>query len=314
MRIDAHAHQVPATFRAAAQRRTGAEYELPVVATDRHLAAMDEHAIELAVVSLPPPGVHVGSPKDATALARLINEHYAELVATHRGRLAALASLPLPDVDAALGELEHALDVLHLDGVTLPTNVGGSYIGEDRFAPLLAELDRRRTYVFLHPANPHAAPLEQYPRWLIEMPFETTRAVVTLLFGGALSRHPGITWHVPHCGGTVPFLAHRLATLVQREPRLAARTGGDPISLLARLYYDTAQADNEPALAGTLALAGTDRLVFGTDWPFAVLAPGDPQPQLNSLGSDTRTRVDGRTALQMAPSLARRLLPTTSTG
>jgi predicted TIM-barrel fold metal-dependent hydrolase len=314
MRIDAHAHQVPAAFRAAAQRRTGAEYELPVVATDRHLAAMDEHAIELAVVSLPPPGVHVGSQQDASALARLINEHYAELVAAHRGRLAALASLPLPDVDAALGELEHALDVLHLDGVTLPTNVGGSYIGEDRFAPLLAELDRRRTYVFLHPANPQAAPLEQYPRWLIEMPFETTRAVVTLLFGGALSRHPAITWQVPHCGGTVPFLAHRLATLVQREPRLAARTGGDPVSLLARLYYDTAQADSEPALAATLALAGAERLVFGTDWPFAVLAPGDPQPRLDSLGSDIRARVDGRTALEMAPSLARRLLPTTTTG
>jgi hypothetical protein len=112
----------------------------------------------------------------------------------------------------------------------------------------------------------------------------------------------------------VPFLAHRLATLVQREPRLAARTGGDPVSLLARLYYDTAQADSEPALAATLALAGAERLVFGTDWPFAVLAPGDPQPRLESLGSDIRTRVDGRTALEMAPSLARRLLPTTTTG
>src|SRR5258705_5276447 len=82
MRIDAHAHQVPAAFRAAAQRRTGAEYELPVVATDQQLAAMDEHGIELAVVSLPPPGVQVGSQQDASPLARLINERYAELVAS----------------------------------------------------------------------------------------------------------------------------------------------------------------------------------------------------------------------------------------
>jgi predicted TIM-barrel fold metal-dependent hydrolase len=314
MRIDTHAHQLPAHFRDEVRRRTGADFPLPELTTDQHLAAMDEHRIELAVVSLPPPGIHVGTQDDAGRLARLINEHYAELVSTHPGRFAALASLPLPDVDSALAELEHALDVLDLDGVALSSNVGGVYVGDDRFAPLLAELDRRGAYVFLHPADPQSAPLEDYPRWLLELPFETTRAVVTLLYGGALDRYPGITWHVPHCGGTVPFLAHRLATLVQREPRLATRVTGDPVSRLAGLYYDTAQAHNEPALAATLAVVGADRLVFGTDWPFAVLAPGgDPQPELETLGAETRMQVDAGTAIRMAPRVARRLRRTSNT-
>jgi 6-methylsalicylate decarboxylase len=315
MRIDAHAHHIPARFRDAVSELAGTDYPLPEVTADQHLAAMDDHEIELAVVSLPPPGVHVGTDEATGRLARLVNESYAEAISAHPGRFAALASLPLPDVDGALAELDYALDALDLDGVVLYSNVGGAYIGDDRFTAVLEELDRRRAYVLLHPADPPCAPLADYPRWLVELPFETTRAVVTLLYSGALDRYPGITWHVPHCGGTVPFLAPRLATLVQREPRLATRVTGDPVSRLTGVYYDTAQAHNAPALAATVALAGADRLVFGTDWPFAVLSSGaDPQPELDTLGADARREVDAGTAMRMAPTLARHLRRTPDLG
>jgi predicted TIM-barrel fold metal-dependent hydrolase len=313
MRIDTHAHQIPPHFLDAVRAATGSPYPMPQFATADHLAQMDRHGVELAVVSLPPPGLDVGAGPAAPGLARLINEHYAELVAAYPGRFAALATLPLPDVDAALEELAYALDVLGLDGAVLFSNVAGVYAGDERFAPVLQELDRRGAYVMLHPADPQAAPLGQFPGWLMEYPFETTRAVVTLLYGGALQRCPAIRWQLPHCGGTVPFLADRLGTLVRREPELAARVGGDPVALLGRLFYDTAQADNEAALAATLHVVDAERIVFGTDWPFAVLADGpDPQPGLDVLGE--RAAVDRDNALRMAPELGRRLTGIGSTG
>jgi predicted TIM-barrel fold metal-dependent hydrolase len=313
MRIDTHAHQIPPHFLAAVREATGAPYPMPEFATADHLAQMDRHGIELAVVSLPPPGLDIGAGAAAPGLARLINEHYAALVAEHPGRFAALAALPLPDVDAALEELAHALDVLGLDGVVLFSNAAGIYPGDARFAPVLEELDRRGAYVLLHPADPQATPLGGFPGWLFEYPFETTRAVVSLLYSGALARRARIRWHLPHCGGTVPFLADRLGTLVRREPKLAAEVGGDPPALLRRLFYDTAQAANDAALAATLHVVDAERIVFATDWPFAVLADGpDPQPGLDVLGD--RQAVDRRNALRMAPELERRLAGIGSSG
>jgi predicted TIM-barrel fold metal-dependent hydrolase len=309
VRIDTHAHQLPPHFLAEVQARTGRPYPLPPLpgfATQAHLAEMDAHGIELAVVFLPPPGVELGDAAAAPPLARLINEHWAGLIGDHAGRFAALATLPLPDVEASLEELGHALDVLGLDGVALSSNAAGVYVGDERMEPLLAELDRRGAYVHLHPADPQALPLPQFPSWLLEYPFESTRAVVTLLYGGALHRFPRIRWHVPHLGGTVPFLADRIGTLLLREPALAERAGDAPGALLRRLFYDTAQSHNDAALAATTHVVDRERIVFGTDWPFAVLADGpDPQPGLDALGG--REAIDRGNALRMLPSLADRL-------
>jgi 6-methylsalicylate decarboxylase len=305
MRIDSHAHQIPSQFLESFADATGTRYPLPEFSTATHLIQMDRHETELAIVSLPPPGLF-GAEAAAPALARRINEHYAELVAEHRGRFAALATLPLPDVEASLQELTYALDVLGLDGVVLFSNVGGTYTGDARLDPVLQELDRRGAYVLLHPADPQATPLAGYPGWLFEYPFETTRAVISLLYGGALHRHRRIRWQLPHCGGTVPFLADRLGTLVLREPALAAKVGDDPAALLRRLFYDTAQSDNDAALTATLHVVDADRMVFGTDWPFAVLADGpDPQPGLAALPD--RDAVERENALRMAPEIERRL-------
>jgi hypothetical protein len=190
-----------------------------------------------------------------------------------------------------VAEVARAIDELGLEGVMLHSNVDGVYVGDAAFEPRLAELDRRGAYVQLHPADPPTAPLPELPRWLMEFPFDTTR------------------WHLPHCGGTVPFLAARLATLARRDPELARLTNGDPLPLLGRFYVDTAQADNEAALAATRAVIDIDRIVLGTVWPYAVLADGDdPQPALDRLlGPELRARVDRSNALRLAPSLHIRL-------
>ena len=50
-------------------------------------------------------------------MARRVNEYTAGLVATRPGRFGNFATLPLPDVDGALSEIEYALDTLRVDGV-----------------------------------------------------------------------------------------------------------------------------------------------------------------------------------------------------
>jgi aminocarboxymuconate-semialdehyde decarboxylase len=50
-------------------------------------------------------------------MARRVNEYTADLVAKRPGRFGNFATLPLPDVNGALSEIEYALDTLRVDGV-----------------------------------------------------------------------------------------------------------------------------------------------------------------------------------------------------
>jgi len=83
----------------------------------RSLSMMDQQGIATAITSLPTLDDYLGDRTLARDLARQYNDYCANLVYSYPQRFGAFATLPLPDVDAALLEVEYALDTLHLDGV-----------------------------------------------------------------------------------------------------------------------------------------------------------------------------------------------------
>lgn len=237
---------------------------------ERSLEAMDANGIDSAVVSISAPGVWAGDQAATTRLARACNEFAAQLCADHPGRFGWLAALPLPDLAAAIDETTRAFDALGADGALLMTNYENRYLGDPRLEPLLAELDRREAVVALHPTLCDCLDaVPEIPRSVIEFPHDTTRTVCSLLFSGALRKYPGIRWLLPHGGGTLAFLAHRIAGVLQLRPDLHERLPEGVIAALQTLYYDTAFAINPPSFAALRALVPRSHIVFGTDFPFA---------------------------------------------
>jgi predicted TIM-barrel fold metal-dependent hydrolase len=287
-RIDCHAHVLPDAYLDSLEGR------VPIAAAPLYALeeVMERFEIDAAVISVGPPGAQ--TPR----VARLANEAIAEIVRAAPERYAGLALLPLPDLDAALDELTYALDSLCLDGVMLMSSTAGIYVGDARLDQLFIELNRRGAYVLVHPWLPPYRPPLEHPPWLYELPFETMRAIASLVYSGALERFSSLRLQVPHLGGAAPFLAYRLASLVDREPQFAEAAPAGAIDYLGRLYYDTALAANTPALAATLAVTSLDHVVFGTDWPYVVLPGegGDPAPGLATLLVEERARVDHVTA------------------
>ena len=251
-RIDLHAHVLPPRYLAGLRMPDGQALPLPPATLDLLLETMASYEIDAAVISTGPPGAFLGDQARANELARTANDELAAIVREYPHRFAALGLLPLPDVDAALAELVYALDVLSLDGVALLSNVGGTYLGDPAWDPLFDELDRRGAYVFVHPTFPPHAPPLPHPIWLYEFTFDTTRAIVSLIYSGTLERCPNVKLQFAHLGGTAPFLAHRLASLAAREPQLAELAPAGALTYLRRLYYDTGLSNNMPALAATL--------------------------------------------------------------
>ena len=304
MRIDCHTHVHPPAYRAAL-----GNLPLPPTTLDGLNADMERYEIDAAVASVGPPGAFLGDAADPRQLARLANDGIAEVVRAQPNRFAGLATLPLPDVDAALTELARCYEELALDGVMLLSNVAGTYLGDPALEPLFAALDERDAYVFVHPSfPPHALPLP-HPVWLYEFTFDTVRAVANLIHSGTLDRHRRIRFQLSHLGGAAPFLAHRIASLADREPEQAALAPAGALAYLRRLYYDTGLANNAPALAATREVTTLDHIVFGSDWPYAALpvGGGDPAPDLDVLGADARAAVDARNAAALVPRLAQAL-------
>jgi 6-methylsalicylate decarboxylase len=303
MRIDTHAHVHPPAYRKAL-----GDAPLPPMTLADLETAMERHEIDAAVISTGPPGAFLGPAADGRDLARRANDGLAEIVAAQPQRFAAVATLPLPDVDAALGELDRVYDELSLDGVLLLTNIAGTYLGDPAWEPLFAALNERGAYVFVHPGlPPHPLPLP-HPVWMYEFPFETVRAAANLIYSGTLERHPSIRFQLAHLGGAAPFLAHRIASLADREPERAEQAPAGALAYLKRLYYDTGLTNNAPALAATVEVTSLDHVVFGTDWPYAALPPsGDPAPDLNVLGPDGRAAIEFANAAALVPRLVERL-------
>jgi predicted TIM-barrel fold metal-dependent hydrolase len=264
--VDVHSHFVTPEYVAAAQRaghqRPDGMPSWPEWNVREHLDLMDRNGIGRAVLSVSSPGVHFGDNRQARALARTMNDTAAGLVADHPGRFGMFASLPLPDVTGAIAELDHALDVLHADGVVLATNTAGWYLGDPRLEELWQRCDERAAVVLVHPTSPPNWPAVSLdrPRPMIEFLFDSARSVIDLVLAGVLVRYPAIRFVVTHAGGVLPLLADRVDLFGQALP--------DTATQLAGLWYDLAGTPVPRQLPVLTALAGTDRLLSGSDYCF----------------------------------------------
>jgi 6-methylsalicylate decarboxylase len=277
-KIDVHAHYLPADYRQAlidnGQSHPDGFPVLPTWSPEAHLAMMDQLNIGTAMLSVSSPGVSFGG--NPAEWARRVNESGAQTAREHRGRFGLFASLPLPDTDAALAELAYALDKLHADGVVLLTNYDEVYLGDERFEPLFAELNRRRVVAFLHPTSPACfeATSLGYPRPVLEFLLDTTRAVANMVLNGTLKRYPNIRLIVPHSGAALPAIADRITGFAGIFPLGGEAPGAiDVVGTLQRLYYEVGAGFPFPRqIVALLELADRGRLLYGTDFPFGGVA------------------------------------------
>lgn len=313
-RIDVHQHFLP-EFYAEALAKAGLRtvdggMPIPAWSADAALEMMDRQQIATAMISLSSPSTHFLPPSRRPALVRQVNEAGAALVAAHPGRFGFFATLPMPDVESSLAEMRRAFDVLGVDGVILETNIDGTYLGAPAFAPIFAELNRRKATLFLHPTSPacfEAVGLGR-PAPMLEFPLDTTRTLVDLLYSRTLQAHPNINVIVPHGGAALPALVARIAAFANLpfiSPRPASEA--EVFETLARLYYDVALSGHPVAFAGLRRLAPITQILFGSDWPFTPemgVARNIHQLSGNGLSEAEMRAVARENAERMFPRLA----------
>ncbi len=302
--IDVHHHYAPAEYITEIHPKTPLSAPFRSWNVEKTLADMEKTGVEVAILSVPNPGLWFGDREPTRKLARTCNEYGARIISNNRKRFGAFVAVPLPNPDDALREIEYGLDVLKFDGVGVMTNYGGKYLGDPSFAPIFAELNRRKAVVHIHPIA-CASCLGLVPGVgdrVIEFGTDTTRTIASLVFSGATSRYPDIRFISSSAGGTMPFLIERFQEAA-KEPAIAKQLPNGLIHELQRFFYDTSQATHPATLTALAKVIPLSQVIFGTDFPFR---GGDEQvASLHKCGFSAQEvrGIERENILRLLPSL-----------
>ncbi len=306
LKIDVHVHFLPDSYKKALLENgivNPDRFPVPDWDLKTHLETMATLGIATSMLSITSPGINFGDNHAAKTLAHNVNQEGAELVREYPRCFGLLASLPLPDIEASLAEIEYAKDALDVDGFTLLTNSQGVYLGDPRLNPVMEELNRRKAVVAIHPTEPSSMPdnvAENLPIPAMEYFFDTTRTITNMILNRTMKRFPDIKFIVPHAGAFLPILADRLSAFVMYNtnkskvnsnfylpykgsflPKMVYKAvpllqaimvkkevdAPDVFEDLRSLYYDVAGFCIPKQLSTLLQIVSLDHLFYGSDYP-----------------------------------------------
>ncbi len=236
----------------------------------------------IQVLTLSAPSIEeVADPKQAKELAMMANDEIAELLNKFPERfLAGVATLPMNNIDSALDEIDRAIKYLKLKGIQIYTPINDKPLDSSEFLPIFEKMSEYDLPIWIHPRR-----AQTYPDYRTEIeskyrvfsvfgwPYETTIAMVRIVFSGIFERYPNLKFITHHCGGMIPYFKERIIGSYERifdhlKDDLRKGLKKHHIEYFKMFYNDTAINGNTSALMCAYDFFGADHLLFGTDMPF----------------------------------------------
>jgi len=240
------------------------------------------------------------APEHAVELARIGNEEFAELVLRRPDLFfAAVAVVPLNDIDAALDEIDYAINTLRLAGIQVPTRVGTQWLASEQYRPILAKMAELGKPIWIHPD--HNDQLDDDAggfNWT----FETSHCMLRLVESGIFNDFPDIKFIIHHAGAMIPFFRERIKYLMAVVPQ----TTQNIHEHFRKFYVDTALYGNTSGLNCACNYFGVDHMLFGTDAP---LGPNMVQDTIRSIERMSISEEDKEKILRLnATALLKKVL------
>lgn len=251
---------------------------------DARIRDLDKAGMDTQVMSKTVPGPELLEPAEGVYWMKRINDAYADACQKHPHRLYAYAALAYQDVDASCKEIERCIKDLGFKGIQMFSNVQGEPMHLPKFEPIFQLAAENNLPILMHPTVPQTGPIldkMKIPYQLYGYTFDTTMAVISLIFHGVFSRHPKLKMVHAHLGGMVPYLVRRLQDSWKgyaKEWGLELPEAPDVI-YQRQVYPDTASF-YLPAMKCCLEWVGASHMVIGTDYAHRV---GDPEGAIASV-------------------------------
>ena len=261
---------------------------------------MKKQGVEKQVVSPPPFLFQYDLPDSLGAeMARLLNDEAHDLERSRPGSFVAMATVPLQNPEAAAAELDRVVTKLGMRSVEIGASAGERELDDPALSPFWETAERLGALVLIHPIRPPGRERmgDYYLFNLIGFLVETTLAAARMIFSGTLEKYPGLKLCLSHAGGMALWIQGRFDHGLRALPACQGIIERPPSEYLKRMYFDTITHSSE-ALRYVIEKVGADRIMLGTDYPFAV-ADFDPVGTVDAipeLTEDERVMMVGGTA------------------
>lgn len=269
---------------------------------DRRIEMMDAAGVQMQILRLQNVGgIDAFEPAEAVETARMVNEELAEVARRYPGRFVPYAAVPLQSPERACEELAHAVKLGHA-GVGASCQINGVGLDDERYRPFLKLAEELHVPLLVLPNHPSLLQSSLAPyQWLsgaFGFQVDLTWAALRLLASGALDACPQLTVIIANLGGVLTSITERLDEYWRRVHAGSVDMAQEPTKALRRMYYETASADPR-AIALAASLFGSDRLLFGSDYPsFSlergmsnVIESGLPAGQIEAILSGNAQRI-----------------------
>jgi predicted TIM-barrel fold metal-dependent hydrolase len=235
----------------------------------RKIKTMDDAGIDLAILSTNVPGPCVLAPELALKGAQAINDDIAGVIQKYPGRFEGIAALPWQNAAEAIQEMDRARDDLGFCAIMLFSNIGGRPVDDPDFEPIYAHAESRNFPIVIHPTFPsYGAAIRDYMMIpMMGFQVDSSFALLRLILGGILERHPRLKILMPHVGGVLPYVIDRIDYQTEVMGRGRDNITQPPSRYLKRIYLDTV-SPSALAIKYAYDFSGVDHLLFGTDHPW----------------------------------------------
>ena len=217
------------------------------------------------------------APDHTVELARIGNDELAEHVRRRPDLFfQAAAVLPLNNIEAALEEIDYAINKLDLAGIQVYTRIGDEWLASKKFRPILAKMAELNKPIWIHPDSNDKI---DFDYGLFSWPFETTHCMLRLVESGIFIEFPDIKFIVHHAGAMVPFFQERIKYVMAGSKQPAP----DIHEHFKKFYVDTAINGNTNGLMCAYNYYGADHMLFGTDAPLGARKGGLVEGTIRSI-------------------------------
>lgn len=242
------------------------------------IAVMDEHGVDVQLLSLTAPGVQMFDADTATALASVANDRLAEAVKRHPTRFAALATVAPQNPARAAKELERAIKTLGLHGVVINSHTNNEYLDQPKYWPILEAAEALNAAIYIHPRAPSdgmAAPFRDYRMETAVWGYgvEVGTHAVRLMLSGALDRFERLTIVLGHMGEAVPFWLWRLDYMGSPARRRSPHQRPPSEYFRRNFAITTSGVEDSLALRYCIDKIGVERVMWAIDHPYQPTAP-----------------------------------------
>ena len=276
--IDIHAHVTPQSFIQA--MREGKEWHgleprpldvMPQLAWTPEQRIQDMNSLGVDVQVASTGAQFYFCERDAQTIAgmhRECNDEVHQMTLDYPERFRGFAQIPMQDVNLAIAELDRSVNQLGMLGAMIDDKVNGKTFGEPEFLPLWKAAEQMGAVIFIHQGGGTLVrPRSNNYHLPNSIGNLVDRAVTfaSFVMGGVMDACPDLKICLAHGGGYACYGVGRMDRSwdVGRLPQIPQ----PPSAYLSRFYYDCL-THSETALRMLIDMAGIDKVVFGTDWPF----------------------------------------------